>query len=75
MTAAEKGDNYPCALNGAGEIAVRAFLDGRISFCSIAETIEYTLEKTERIRPDGYASLKETDARARALARSFVESK
>ena len=25
LTALEKGDNYPCALNGAGEVAVRAF--------------------------------------------------
>lgn len=75
LTAAEQGDNYPCALNGAGEIAVRAFLEGRIAFCSIAETIEYALEKTERVCPDSYESLQETDARARMLAREFVESK
>lgn len=73
LTAAEMGDNYPCALNGAGEIAVRAFLEGRIAFCSIAETIKDALEKTERMRPESYEILKETDERARAFARAFVQ--
>ena len=72
LVAAEKGDNYPCALNGAGEVAVRAFLDGRIGFLSIAETIESVLEKTERMRVDCYEALEETDARARAIARETV---
>ncbi|MBQ8229075.1 MAG: 1-deoxy-D-xylulose-5-phosphate reductoisomerase [Clostridia bacterium] len=73
LTSAELGDNYPCALNGAGEIAVRAFLDGRIAFPEIAKTIQSALEKTERVRVDSYAALKETDARARALAREYIE--
>lgn len=72
LVAAEKGDNYPCALNGAGEVAVRAFLDGRIGFLSIAETIESVLEKTERLRVDCYEALEETDARARAIARETI---
>ena len=73
LTSAEWGDNYPCALNGAGEIAVRAFLDGRIAFLQIADTIKDVLEKTERLTPDSYSVLKETDERARALARAFIE--
>lgn len=73
LRSAEMGDNYSCALNGAGEIAVHAFLNGRIAFTQIAETIQYALEKTERVKPDSYAILKETDARARALARAFIE--
>ncbi|MBQ7924382.1 MAG: 1-deoxy-D-xylulose-5-phosphate reductoisomerase [Clostridia bacterium] len=72
LTAAEKGDNYPCALNGAGEVAVRAFLDGRIGFLQIAETIENALHKTERMKADSYAILKETDARARVYAEEAV---
>ena len=67
------GDNYSCALNGAGEIAVHAFLGGRIAFTQIAETIQYALEKTERVKPESYEILQETDARARALARAFIE--
>ena len=72
LVAAEKGDYYPCALNGAGDVAVRAFLDGRIGFLSIAETIESVLEKTERMRVDRYEALEETDARARAIARETI---
>ena len=73
LTSAELGDNYPCALNGAGEVAVRAFLDGRIEFLQIAKTIEWALSRTERATPDSYEILKETDGRARALAKEYIE--
>lgn len=72
LTSAELGDNYPCALNGAGEIAVHAFLDGEIPFLAIAEIIEKVLQKTERVTPDSYGALQTTDARARALAKEFI---
>ncbi|MBQ2701565.1 MAG: 1-deoxy-D-xylulose-5-phosphate reductoisomerase [Clostridia bacterium] len=68
----ELGDNYSCALNGAGEVAVRAFLDERISFLEIGETMEEVLSKTERMKADSYGALCETDARARALAKEYV---
>ena len=71
----ELGDNYPCALNGAGEVAVRAFLEERIGFLEIADTIEAVLEKTERQKADSYEALKDTDERARALATAFIERK
>ena len=73
LTALEMGDNYPCALNGAGEIAVRAFLQERISFLEIAETMRAVLGKTERMKTDSYEVLKETDARARAMASELVK--
>ena len=74
LRSAELGDNYSCALNGAGEVAVHAFLDGRIPFLKIADTIEAALEKTERMKPDSYAVLLETDVRARALAREYIKN-
>ncbi len=73
LQAAEAGDNYPCALNGAGEVAVRAFLDGRIGFLAIAETIERALEQNERLKANSYAVLCETDAKARERARAIVK--
>ncbi len=72
LKSAEMGDNYPCALNGAGEIAVHAFLEGRIPFLAIADTIEAALGKTQRMKTESYAVLKETDERARALAREYI---
>ena len=74
LKSAEMGDNYPCALNGAGEVAVRAFLEERISFPAIAETIQAALLQTERTKPDCYEALKATDERARALAREYIKS-
>ena len=73
LTALEMGDNYPCALNGAGEVAVRAFLEGKIPFLAIADTMQATLAKTERMQVDSYETLKATDARARALAVEAID--
>ena len=73
LRSAELGDNYPCALNGAGEVAVHAFLEGRISFPAIAKTIEDALSKTERAKTESYEILKGTDERARALAREYIK--
>jgi 1-deoxy-D-xylulose-5-phosphate reductoisomerase len=75
LSAIEKGDNFPCALNGAGEVAVQAFLDEKISFLEIADVIENALEKTERCKADSYAVLKQTDEKARAYAREWVLKK
>lgn len=72
LTAAEMGDNYPCALNGAGEVAVRAFLDGEIPFLGIADVIERALQATERMKTSNYEILKETDAQARVYAKEAV---
>ena len=38
------GGAYPVALNAANEVAVQAFLDGRIRFLQIADVIEEVLE-------------------------------
>ena len=44
VEAGKAGGAYPVALNAANEVAVRAFLDGRIHFLSIADTIEGVLQ-------------------------------
>ena len=45
--AGERGGTFPCAFNAANEVAVAAFLEGRISFPEIADTVEATLEHVE----------------------------
>lgn len=75
LTAAERGGDYPCALNGAGEVAVGAFLSGRIAFTSIKDTIEYALNRLKPNGADSYEALCATDLSARALAREFIEKK
>ena len=43
--AMERGGDAPCVVNAANEVAVEAFLDGRIGFCRIAEVIEASLNR------------------------------
>ena len=73
LTAAEKGDNYPCALNGAGEVAVQAFLREQIRFTDIARVIDDTLQKTERRKISAYEDCLQTDIRAREIALQAVQ--
>jgi 1-deoxy-D-xylulose-5-phosphate reductoisomerase len=44
VQAGRAGGAYPIALNAANEVAVQAFLDGRITFFRIADAIEEVLE-------------------------------
>jgi 1-deoxy-D-xylulose-5-phosphate reductoisomerase len=44
VEAGRAGGAYPVALNAANEVAVEAFLDGRIRFLQIADVIEEVLE-------------------------------
>ena len=44
IEAGRAGGAYPVALNAANEVAVEAFLDGRIRFLRIADVIEEVLE-------------------------------
>ncbi len=75
LTSAEWGDNYPCVLNAAGEIAVRAFLQEKIPFTAIAEVIESVLNATVREKADSYAALQSYDETARQKAETFIKNK
>jgi len=71
-TAISGGGNMPCALNAANETAVAAFLQNRITFTGIAETVEYVLNKTEFNKEASLGVYEETDRRSRSLAESFI---
>ena len=45
--ALEKGGNIPCILNAANEVAVKLFLQEKISFLQIPELIEKTMQKID----------------------------
>jgi 1-deoxy-D-xylulose-5-phosphate reductoisomerase len=45
--AGEKGGTYPCAFNAANEVAVAAFLAGRLPFLGIAEVVRDTLARVD----------------------------
>ena len=72
--AAVAGGTAPCVLNAANEVAVHAFLDGRLTFLGIPAVIESTLERLPAARVRAFESLYDADRDARAVAGGFVES-
>jgi 1-deoxy-D-xylulose-5-phosphate reductoisomerase len=66
--AGERGGTYACAYNAANEIAVAAFLEGRLPFLAIAETVEETLASVDGAPARDLDDLIEADAEARRLA-------
>ncbi len=72
--AGEAGGTAPCVLNAADEVAVEAFLGGRIPFTAIAEVIDRTLEGLPATTPSHFEDLFAADAAARELARELVET-
>jgi len=70
--AAEAGGTAPCVLNAANEVAVHAFLEGRLPFNGIAAVIERTLERLPGTPVRAFESLYDADREARALAGEAV---
>jgi len=65
--AGEKGGTYPCAYNAANEVAVQAFLDGRIGFLEIATAVEDVLARVDGAPARNLDELVEADRHAREL--------
>jgi 1-deoxy-D-xylulose-5-phosphate reductoisomerase len=66
--AGEAGRSMPCVLNAANEIAVGAFLDGRLPFLGIAEVVERTLNEVEGRDARDLDDLTAVDEEARRVA-------
>jgi 1-deoxy-D-xylulose-5-phosphate reductoisomerase len=71
--AGEAGGTAPCVLNAADEVAVEAFLAGRIPFTTIAEVVERTLEALPAATPGHFADLYAADAEARDHAQALID--
>ena len=69
------GGTAPCTLNAANEVAVHAFLDGRLGFLDIATVIAETLAAAP-VRPlHSFETLTAADAHARDLAGALVQER
>ena len=66
--ALEAGGTAPIILNAANEVAVEAFLAGRLSFNGIPELIEQALGAYDAAEPASLADVRAADAQARARA-------
>lgn len=70
--AIKKGGNIPCAMNAANEIAVEAFLNGKIQFVSIPKIIENVMIGTEFVAEPTLEDIYKTNDQARALATTLI---
>jgi len=70
--ALKAGRTCPAVLNAANEIAVAAFLDRKIGFTEIAETVEKTLQAHDAFEPVELEEYLQADQWARETAKKFI---
>jgi 1-deoxy-D-xylulose-5-phosphate reductoisomerase len=70
-----EGGAKTVALNAADEVAVAAFLEGRIAFQGIASTIEQVLTVTSARHAESIEEVLSQDEEARRVAERIVGSK
>lgn len=70
--AAEAGDSAPAMLNAANEVAVAAFLDGRVRYLEIASIIEEVLNLEPVVALNDLDAVFTADAKARLLAEQWL---
>jgi 1-deoxy-D-xylulose-5-phosphate reductoisomerase len=71
--AGERGGTLPAVLNAANEVAVAAFLESRIPFPRIWETVAYAMDRHAPVAEPGLDDILEADREARAAAEGFVK--
>ncbi|WP_231639238.1 1-deoxy-D-xylulose-5-phosphate reductoisomerase [Sphingomonas profundi] len=71
--AIEAGGARPAVLNAANEVAVAAFLAGRIGFLDIAAIVCETLDRYDPPAPDSLDAVLAVDGEARAVAGRMME--
>ena len=68
------GGTAPCTLNAANEVAVHAFLQGRLAFSAIARVIAETLQRADGRTVHSFDALADADGEARRTAAELVET-
>jgi 1-deoxy-D-xylulose-5-phosphate reductoisomerase len=71
--AARAGGTAPAVLNAANEVAVQAFLDGRLNFTGIAAVIDKVLQRLDSCPVRVLGDVLDADAAARRLAIALIE--
>ena len=74
LDAARAGGTLPAAMNAANEVAVAAFLAGRLGFLGIAELVEGVMLAHDTSPLTSLEQVEEVDARARAHARALIRA-
>jgi 1-deoxy-D-xylulose-5-phosphate reductoisomerase len=71
--AGERGGTSPCVFNAANEVAVAAFLEGRLPFLAIADVVADALARIDGSPARDLDDLLEADSRARQLAEGALK--
>ncbi len=71
-TALRDGGTAPAVLNAANEVAVAAFLDGKLRYTAIPQVIEHALARIPAARADSLVTVLEVDRNARRAAADCV---
>jgi 1-deoxy-D-xylulose-5-phosphate reductoisomerase len=71
-SAMKRGGNNACIMNAANEVAVEAFLNGKIGFLQIADVIGNTMAKAIHIANPSYEDLVRSDKEARRQAAAYL---
>ena len=69
----ERGGNATCTMNGANEVAVAAFLEGRIGFTDIPRIIETVLSRNPFITDPSLDDIYSTDFEAKKRAAELIK--
>jgi len=72
LVAGKIGESMPAVLNGANEIGVNAFLEGKIGFLEIPQLIEKTMEKHETFPLNSIEQAIEADQWAKSRAKEIL---
>jgi 1-deoxy-D-xylulose-5-phosphate reductoisomerase len=72
IEAGVRGGTYPAVFNAANEIAVEAFLEGRLSLPGIARVLAEVMEKWEGAPLESLEAVMHADAWARSQARTRI---
>ena len=70
--AGRKGGSAPAVLNAADEVAVQAFLAGRLGFLGISEIVGRTIEAVDWRQPANVDEVVQVDTEARAVASAMI---
>jgi 1-deoxy-D-xylulose-5-phosphate reductoisomerase len=72
--AGERGGTLPAVLNAANEVAVAAFLESRIPFPRIWETVAHVMHRHPAVAEPSLDDILEADREARAAAEGYVNT-
>jgi 1-deoxy-D-xylulose-5-phosphate reductoisomerase len=75
FSALARGGVSPAVLNAANEVAVDAFLAGRIGFLQITETVAQTMDMVSEGSDDSLTDILRADENARQVARQIIDSR